>query len=77
MNATEIGVFAAKTHLSELLERVSMGANFIITKRGTPVAELSPIATPVRVPRYGCDQGSVIISGDFDDPIPEMSEFSL
>lgn len=36
----EIGVFEAKTHLSELLERVAAGEEFTITRRGRAVARL-------------------------------------
>lgn len=38
----EVGVFDAKTHLSELLERVAAGEEFTITRRGQPVARLVP-----------------------------------
>lgn len=38
-----IGAFEAKTHLSELLEKVGRGESFLITKRGKPVAALSPV----------------------------------
>lgn len=38
-----IGAFDAKTKLSELLDRVRQGENFIITLRGVPVAKLGPI----------------------------------
>ena len=38
----EIGVYDAKTHLPKLLERVSKGEYFIITKHGKPVARLEP-----------------------------------
>jgi prevent-host-death family protein len=40
----EIGAYEAKTHLSELLERVRKGERFVITKHGQAVAELRPIA---------------------------------
>jgi hypothetical protein len=41
----EIGLFEAKTHLSELVDRVaSHGEEVRITRRGTPVARLVPIA---------------------------------
>lgn len=40
----EIGASEAKTHLSELLERVRKGERFIITKHGQAMAELRPIA---------------------------------
>ena len=37
-----IGVFDAKTHLSQLLRRVQEGERFVITKHNRPVAELIP-----------------------------------
>ncbi|HUG72233.1 MAG TPA: type II toxin-antitoxin system prevent-host-death family antitoxin [Steroidobacteraceae bacterium] len=37
---SDIGVFEAKTHLSELLDRVVAGEEFTITRRGHPVARL-------------------------------------
>ena len=38
----EIGAFEAKTHLSQLLQRVAAGERFVITRHGRPVAELIP-----------------------------------
>lgn len=37
-----IGAYAAKTHLPQLLNRVSRGEKIIITKHGVPVAALQP-----------------------------------
>ena len=37
-----IGAFEAKTHLSELLERVSRGEKITITRHGVPAALLVP-----------------------------------
>ena len=42
-----IGSFEAKTHLPQLLERVSQGEEFTITRHGKPIARLVP-AVPVR-----------------------------
>ena len=39
-----VGSFEAKTHLSELLASVERGEEILITRRGTPVARLLPIA---------------------------------
>jgi len=39
-----VGAFEAKTHLNELLKRVSQGESIRITRRGIPVAELVPTA---------------------------------
>lgn len=41
----EVGVFHAKTHLSDLLERVEAGEEFVITRRGQPIARLIPAAS--------------------------------
>ncbi|WP_291188077.1 type II toxin-antitoxin system prevent-host-death family antitoxin [Gilvibacter sp.] len=37
-----IGSFKAKTHWSALLDKVALGQEIIITKRGKPVARLIP-----------------------------------
>ena len=39
----EVGAFEAKTHLSELLAAVEAGETVTITRRGKPVAQLSPV----------------------------------
>lgn len=37
-----VGVFEAKTHLSDLLERVAAGEEITITRRGQAIARLVP-----------------------------------
>ncbi len=39
---SEVGAYEAKTHLSELLDRVSRGERITITRYGQPVAVLTP-----------------------------------
>lgn len=39
---SSVGSFEAKTHLPQLLERVSRGERITITRRGVPVARLIP-----------------------------------
>lgn len=41
--AVTVGAFEAKTHLSELLQRVEAGEQVTITKHGRPVARLVPV----------------------------------
>jgi len=67
-----VNVHEAKTQLSKLLERVMNGEQIIIAKAGKPVAMLTPISEmpPQRIP--GNDAGKVIISADFDEPLPEF-----
>ncbi|HOO87211.1 MAG TPA: type II toxin-antitoxin system prevent-host-death family antitoxin [Synergistales bacterium] len=38
----KIGVYEAKTHLTQLMDRVSKGEKVTITKHGVPVAILQP-----------------------------------
>ena len=45
---TEIGLFEAKTRLSELVRQVGAGESFTITQRGKPAAKLTPIAQKER-----------------------------
>lgn len=40
-----VGAFEAKTHLAELLRKVSAGQVIRITQRGKPVADLMPITS--------------------------------
>ena len=50
MSTTEtVGAFEAKTKFSELLERVSAGAEITITKHEKPVARLVPFDKPSQV----------------------------
>lgn len=46
---TDIGAFAAKTHFSQLLDRVEKGEEITISRRGRVVARLVP-AVPHRDP---------------------------
>jgi prevent-host-death family protein len=43
-----VGLFAAKTHLSALLDRVARGETIEITRRGRPVAVLTPPPNAVK-----------------------------
>jgi prevent-host-death family protein len=40
-----IGAFEAKTHLSDLLDRVSKGESITITRHGVPAALLVPVGS--------------------------------
>ena len=40
--AATVGTFEAKTHFSQLLDRVAKGEEITITRHGTPVAKLVP-----------------------------------
>ena len=43
-----IGLFEAKTHLSELIARAEKGEEVVITRHNKPVAKLVPVGRPRR-----------------------------
>ena len=47
----QIGAFEAKTHFSEILEKTKQGDDFIITKRGEPVAKIIPFEKKTEMTR--------------------------
>jgi prevent-host-death family protein len=66
-----INIHEAKTHLSRLLERVSEGEEILISKAGRPVARLVPAGERPERREPGSASGRVVISEDFDAPLPE------
>jgi prevent-host-death family protein len=66
---TTVNVDEAKTHLSELLERVEAGEEVIIARAGRPVARLIPLAR-VGKRTLGLDAAAGSIAPDFDAPLP-------
>lgn len=65
-----ITVHAAKTNLSQLLERAEAGEEIIIARGQVPIARLVPIAKkPRRAP--GLYAGQIIIGPEFFEPLPE------
>jgi prevent-host-death family protein len=69
---TKVNIHEAKTHLSKLLQRVMNGERIIIAKAGKPVAVLSPVEEAPEQRTPGNDAGTVVISPDFDAPLPEF-----
>lgn len=66
-----VNIHEAKTHLSQLLEKVRRGEEVIIGKAGRPVARLVPMEpSPVRR-SPGSAQGRFRISRNFDAPLPK------
>jgi len=43
MSCQQIGAFEAKTHFSKIIDQIEKGDEFLITKRGKPVARIVPI----------------------------------
>jgi prevent-host-death family protein len=69
--ATTVNVHEAKTQLSQLLVRVSMGEEVVIAKAGKPVARLVGLGTKPKRRAPGSAQGQVWVASDFTAPLPE------
>jgi prevent-host-death family protein len=70
----EVNVHEAKTHLSKLLEKVSLGEEVIIAKAGKPVAKLVAIDSERPRFRLGSAKGEFVVPDDFNDPLPKEIE---
>jgi prevent-host-death family protein len=66
-----VNIHEAKTHLSKLLARVSVGEEIIIAKAGRPVARLTPLEDAPVVRIAGSAVGEVVLMPDFDAPLPD------
>ena len=63
-----LNIYEAKTHFSDLIERVASGEEIVISRRGKPVARLAPI--PARGLKFGVLKGKLTVPADFDSPLP-------
>jgi prevent-host-death family protein len=67
----KVNIHEAKTSFSRLLRRVAAGEEITISNRGVPVARLVPIPTEETTRKLGAFRGQMIISDDFDAPLPD------
>lgn len=66
-----VNIHEAKTQLSRLLERVLGGEEIVIAKAGVPVARIVPIEPSTENRTPGTDRGRLVMSDDFDAPLPD------
>jgi prevent-host-death family protein len=71
MGMKVINVFDAKTRLSEILEQVARGEEFILGKYGEPIAVLSPYRAHHKKRKLGSlkGKGKYKMAEDFDAPL--------
>jgi prevent-host-death family protein len=73
----KVSVKEAKNRFSEMLDRIAIGEEVVITDRGEPVAKLVPIPAVVkkrRKIRLGSAKGQFTVPDDFNDPLPKEIE---
>ncbi|MGA7362958.1 MAG: type II toxin-antitoxin system Phd/YefM family antitoxin [Candidatus Dormiibacterota bacterium] len=71
--ATSVNVYEAKTHLSQLLDRVARGEEIVLARAGRPVARLVPIGHRSAPRVLAAWRGLVHIANDFDELPPEVA----
>jgi prevent-host-death family protein len=65
----------AKTTLSQLVERAEAGEDIVITRNGTPVARIVPVALSSSFAAVrGIWAGRVRMADDFDELPPDIAE---
>jgi len=67
----EVSVYAAKTHLSRLLDSAARGEEIVITRNGKPVARLAPVGQRRAPRKVGALRGKIRVAADFDAPLPK------
>jgi prevent-host-death family protein len=69
----KISVSEAQDRFEELLDRIAVGEEVVITDHSEPVAKLVPIPTSKKncsKIRLGSAKGEFTIPDDFNDPLP-------
>ena len=67
-----LNIHEAKTHLSKYLRRLKKGETITLCERNVPIAEIRPIAQPLRGKRpIGLYKGKFIVPAGFQDPLPD------
>jgi prevent-host-death family protein len=68
----EVAAADFKARCLELMDRVrETGAEYIITKHGTPVAKLVPVVERARQPFFGSMKGTVL---EYERPLDPLDE---
>jgi prevent-host-death family protein len=65
-NGSQFNIHDAKTNLSRIIERVEHGEEIIISRAGTPVAKVVPLARTVRRTARGSLRGQLVMTSDWD-----------
>ena len=64
-------IHAAKTNLSQLIERATAGEEIIIARGNRPVAKLVPVKERPRGRRRGTLRGQFEVGDVFFEPLPD------
>ncbi len=69
---TQVNIEDLQRDPAKYMQRVEAGESLLIIRAGTPVAELNPIAMPLKAARpFGLSAGKFTVPDDFDAPLPD------
>lgn len=66
-----VNIYEAKTHLSQLVDRVVAGEDVVVCRHGKPLVRITRLETGERRVRFGLLRGKLEVPSDFDAPLPE------
>jgi prevent-host-death family protein len=64
--AAQFNIHDAKTNLSKIIERVERGEEIIISRAGSPVAKVIPLANRIDRRGRGSLRGKLVMAEDWD-----------
>jgi prevent-host-death family protein len=68
----KVGVYEAKSKLSQMIDRALEGEEVIITRNGEDTVRLAPV--PQKGDWIGMYEGQIKIHDNFDDPLEEFED---
>lgn len=69
----KVGVYEAKSKLSQMIDRALEGEEVVITRNGRDTVKLIPV--PKQRDWIGMYEGQIKIHDDFDDPLEEFENY--
>ena len=72
-----VNIYDAKTHLSQLVDKVVASEDVVVSRNGKPLVRITRLESGRRPIRFGVPKGKVKITRDFDAPLPSnvLAEF--
>jgi prevent-host-death family protein len=65
-----VNIYAAKTQLSQLVDRAAAGEDVIVSRHGKPLVRITRLAHAKPRVRFGALKGKLVVPADFDAPLP-------
>jgi antitoxin (DNA-binding transcriptional repressor) of toxin-antitoxin stability system len=68
-------IYEAKAQFSRIMRSVEAGQAVLIARDGVVIARILPEPRPARI-QLGRDVGRAVIGPDFEEPLPELDEYT-